>query len=424
MDRLQPSSVRATAKLMQNYRVATRVAPGAAFDVFPGPDTTNEVVAIGSDGRVTHLRPDRNGGSAWIETRIPTIARATCVAGVTGGGPTGAMVRLVFFAAPDVPLSVVREQSDGTWSEPARVGTDASVTSRVTARAFGGSVFLARLRERATPHAGYDLDYAEFAGAGTRWIYPVASLDTDSYDIVGAAILGARPQIAYAQTPRLYFAQTTQYEWLWDNAACGNKVEKAKLWRPKPPESYVALGHYLQANLDPPRGPSLCVRELPSDRASDASLLITFYSDPPMTQVYNDHHGCAAKGTDCSIWTVQAPSGYRALGDLVSQDQESKPSDRVVVVRNDQTTKANLPYSWSDQNSGATHNVEAYQVVAPAGGLATGCFEAQAVALYDHVPQSTTVGYVPLADPPLTSHVERCWAATISAAVPCAMSLP
>jgi hypothetical protein len=166
--------------------------------------------------------------------------------------------------------------------------------------------------------------------------------------------------------------------------------------------AYYPLGDYLQNDLDTPRSPSVCVASLPSDRASDAPPMQLYSQDPPMAKIYDDSHGCS--DSNCSIWSVRPASNFRSLGDVVSQDQDAKPTSTVPVLRSDLLVKGSLEYMWSDQSSSADQNVEVFRVEPPSNGLATGCFEAQSVGDYDHVPHNDTVGYVPLVNPPYLSH--------------------
>lgn len=145
-------------------------------------------------------------------------------------------------------------------------------------------------------------------------------------------------------------------------------------WRPLPPEGFHLLGDYAQGNYRPPNG-SMIVAQDSGDDSQPALVLPRDFDC-----IWSDRGSGADE--DGSIWWPAAPTGYVAMGGVVTQGYDKpRPKDvGVYCVRKDLTTEGRVAYPliWNDKGSGADGNVSIYHIsTANPEGIAVGAFYPQ-----------------------------------------------
>lgn len=139
------------------------------------------------------------------------------------------------------------------------------------------------------------------------------------------------------------------------------------VYRPVPQSGYYPVGYYAQGDYSSPTGYVLTVQ---GDVGAGQPLAYPI----DYLQVWNDR-GSGGK-YDGAFWRPIAPSGYVALGGVITGENYPKPAlTAVVCVRSDLVVPGKIGAQiWRDSGSGAKLDVSVWGIVPNADGMYSGCF--------------------------------------------------
>ncbi|MDY0896758.1 Vps62-related protein [Pseudomonas fluorescens] len=156
--------------------------------------------------------------------------------------------------------------------------------------------------------------------------YPLGDLAVGNYDNINrkriVAVASEAPLIPGAPRLEKALSAPVEYELVWNDSGSRAHTDGA-IWRPIPPEGYVALGLVCGTGHDKPsRNAIRCVR---------ADLVIASYISD---LIWNDRGSGAQK--DFSAWSISPPGAasgeaYFSAGTFVGADSYTKPSTHVAA---------------------------------------------------------------------------------------------
>lgn len=153
---------------------------------------------------------------------------------------------------------------------------------------------------------------------------------------------------------------TTSFTLRYNDKNSGASQDGA-FWQPNCPAGFFPLGGVGVGNYNDINGTSwaLCVKD--GSKNQDALKHPEDY-----TQIWNDKKSGASMDGAC--WRAKAPKGYVALGDIFGKGYDKPALTDMVCVRADLIEEGAIGNQiWSDKNSGASMDIDTYEIVVPDG---------------------------------------------------------
>lgn len=162
---------------------------------------------------------------------------------------------------------------------------------------------------------------------------------------------------------------TSQFQLRYNDQGSGATMDGA-FWQPIPPAGFNAVGGVAVTGYQDINGNSWAICVKASSNSADALAYPTDY------QLIWDDKGSHAH-MDGSCWRAIPPYGYVALGDIFVTGYNKPSLSDMICVRNDLTCRGMLGSEiYADHHSGASMDIDVYQVNPPTGTSARSVFGA------------------------------------------------